>query len=246
MKIVISPAKTMKSDDLDFEITTPVFLDEAIKLVDTLKNLDYERLKSIWNCSDKIAILNYNRIQKMNLRNKVAPAIMSYEGIQYKYIAPNVFDYNEYEYLQNNLIILSGLYGVLRPFDGVVPYRLEMKSKLKYKDKINLYDFWGDKLAKELFNKTDCIVNLASEEYSACIKKYLPENIKFVTCKFAEKIGETLKVKATVAKMARGKMVRFMAEKNVSKISELKEFNDLGFVYEEKYSSDDLLVFIKK
>lgn len=246
MKIIISPAKTMVSEHFGFEMTKPVFLEEATKLVDTLKNLDYERLKSIWNCSDKIANLNYSRIQKMNLADKVTPAIMSYEGIQYKYIATNVFNNKEYEYLQSHLIILSGLYGLLKPFDGVVPYRLEMKSKLKYKDKKTLYDFWGDKIAKELFNETDCIVNLASEEYSLSIKNYLPENINFVSCKFAEKIGEKIQVKATIAKMARGKMVRFMAENNISEISKLKEFNDLGFAYDGAYSSDNLLVFIKK
>lgn len=246
MKIIISPAKTMNSDDAFIKTTKPVFLKEAMSLVNTLKTLDYKELKNIWNCSDKIAKLNYERIKNMDLTSNVTPAIMSYEGIQYKYIATNVFNNVEYDYLQKHLIILSGLYGLLRPFDGVVPYRLEMKSKLKYKDKTNLYDFWGEKLAKELFNETDCIVNLASQEYSICIKKYLSDDINLVSCKFAEKIDDKLKVKATLAKMARGKMVRFMAENKVRKISELKEFSELGFSFQEEYSKDNSLVFVKK
>ena len=134
-----------------------------------------EELKNLWKCNDQIAALNIQRLQNMDLHNRLTPAVLAYEGIQYQYIAPGVFTEQAFSYIQEHLRILSGFYGVLRPFDGVTPYRLEMQAKLKLDEAKNLYGFWGDSIAKHILKETDCIVNLASKEYSECVSRYLPE-----------------------------------------------------------------------
>ena len=146
--------------------------------------------------------------------------------------------------MQEHLRILSGFYGLLRPFDGVRAYRLEMQAKLKIKGQRDLYGYWGAEIAQKLFEETDCIVNLASKEYSVCVSKYLPERVRFVSCVFGEeKEGKVLE-KGTMCKMARGEMVRYMAEGNICDIEQIKGFERLNYRYSEKYSDKDNFVFI--
>ena len=138
MRIIISPAKKMNinTDDLAYR-DLPEFLRQTEQLLERLRGMSYDELKKLWKCSDKIAEQNYERLQNMDLRRIITPAVLAYEGIQYQYMAPAVFSGEEYEYIQEHLRILSGFYGVLKPFDGVVPYRLEMQAKLsipKWKD----------------------------------------------------------------------------------------------------------------
>ncbi|NLM04177.1 MAG: peroxide stress protein YaaA [Clostridiales bacterium] len=247
MRIIISPAKKMKVDNDYFgHSSMPIFIDETEKLLDYLKKLNYDELKSIWRCSDNIAKLNFNRIQNMDLYNNLSSAIFSYEGIQYKYMVPNIFTYDELDYIDEHLRILSGFYGILRPFDGVVPHRLEMQSKLinwRYK---TLYDFWKDKIAKQLFLESKYIVNLASKEYSDCISKYLGKDIQLINCVFGEITNDKIIQKGTLVKMARGEMVRFMAKNNIKNLEDIKKFNELGYVFNKKLSYDYNYVFIKK
>lgn len=182
----------------------------------------------------------------MDLYRNLTPAILAFEGIQYQYMAPGVFQTDEYAYLEKHLRILSGFYGMLRPFDGVVPYRLEMQAKLKG-DKLNsLYEFWNSKLADKLFSESGCILNLASKEYSKCISDYLNENIRFVTCVFGEMIGKKVIEKGTLVKMARGEMVRFMAENKIEDVEDIKSFNRLNYVFEDHLSDKNTYVFLKK
>ena len=174
MNIIISPAKKMNvnNDDLVNEYK-PVFMDKTNILYDKLKSLSYDELKKLLACNDDIAELNYDRYKYMNLDKNLSPAILTYEGIQYKYMSPDSFSEEEFNYIKSHLKILSGFYGVLNPFDGVVPYRLEMQAKLKVENSKNLYEFWGDSLYKELRKESNVILNLASKEYSKCIEKYL-------------------------------------------------------------------------
>lgn len=247
MRVIISPAKKMKIDtySLDYH-QLPEFIKDTEVLMKYLKELNYEDLKSIWNCSDKIAALNYERIQKMDLYRNLTPSILAFEGIQYQYMASNVFQISEYEYLEKHLRILSGFYGMLCPFDGIVPYRMEMQAKLKG-DKFNsLYEFWDSKLADKLFSESHCIVNLASKEYSKCISDYLNEKIRFVTCVFGEMIGGKVVEKGTLVKMARGEMVRFMAESKVEDVDDIKNFDRLNYVYADHLSEKNKYVFLKK
>ncbi|MBS4537378.1 peroxide stress protein YaaA [Clostridium sp. D2Q-11] len=246
MRIIISPAKKMKIDidSLDYN-QLPQFIDDTEVLLSYFKRLSYEKLKSIWKCSDKIATLNYERIHKMDLYSNLTPALLSFEGLQYKYMGPGVFTTKEFEYIEMHLRILSGFYGILRPFDGVVPYRLEMQAKLGDDDINSLYKFWNKKLADQLISESQCIINLASKEYSKCISKYVDKKIQFITCVFGELIGKKIVEKGTLAKMARGEMVRFMAEKQIENVEVIKSFNRLDYNFVEHLSDENTYIFLK-
>ena len=246
MKIIISPAKKMNIDtDSLAPETSPVFLDETKILLEWLRTLSYEELKKLWNCNDRIASQNGERVRHMDLEKGLTPAILSYEGIQYQYMAPAVFEEKAMVYIQEHLRILSGFYGVLKPLDGVTPYRLEMQAKVKAEDKRDLYAFWGDKLYREVRGDDHVIVNLASKEYSRCVEAYLQPEDRYVTCVFGELAGGRVKQKGTLAKMARGEMVRFMAEKNIQDPEGMREFDRLGYRFSEACSREDEYVFLK-
>lgn len=247
MRIIISPAKKMNRDTESFEYRDlPKFIDKTQELLKILKGLSYDELKALWKCNDSIAELNFERLKNMKLYENLTPAIIAYEGIQYQYMAPGVFTSQQLEYVQNNLRIISGFYGVLKPFDGVTPYRLEMQAKLKSDGFSNLYKFWKDLIFKELTFSNDTIINLASKEYSKCVTDYLTEDISFVTCCFAEFSNGKLAEKGTFCKMARGEMVRFMAENNIENPSDIKKFDRLGYKFSDDHSNENTYVFIKK
>lgn len=238
MKIIISPAKKMNIDTDTFNYRNlPVFLDRTKEIMSHMKSLSYADAKKLWGCNDSIAELNFNRLKEMNLEQNLTPAIMSYEGIQYQYMAPLVLSDCALEYLEKHLRILSGFYGVLKPFDGVTPYRLEMQTK-------GLYQYWGDSLYHEVCDNDHVILNLASKEYSKCIEKYLSPEDRFITCIFGEEINGKIVQKGTLAKMARGEMVRFMAENQIEDLEKLKKFNRLSFTYRPDLSTENEYVFI--
>lgn len=246
MKIIISPAKKMNENrDMLGHYQMPCFMQETEQLLAYLRTLSYPDLKSIWKCSDNIAEQNYHRVQTMDLYKNLAPAILSYNGLQYSTMSPEVLENRHLEYLEEHLCILSGFYGMLRPFDGVVPYRLEMQAILKNWHTNSLYHFWKDNIAKKLLSKSDCIVNLASKEYSKCVSPYLKKDTVFVTCVFGEIKNEKVIEKGTYAKMARGEMVRFMAENEIEHVEEMKQFNCLNYAYEKALSNEEKYVFIR-
>ena len=245
MRMIISPAKKMRVDtDSLLYRDLPAFLPRTEELVRTLQSMSDAQLKKLWKCNDQIAGLNISRLQNMDLHNRLTPAVLAYEGIQYQYMAPGVFTEQAFDYIQEHLRILSGLYGILRPFDGVTPYRLEMQAKLRVGERQDLYAYWGDSLAKKLFSETDCIVNLASREYSVCVSKYLPANVRFITCVFGEEKDGKVIEKGTMSKMARGEMVRFMAEKQITDPEKLKSFDRLNYRFDPARSNDNIFVFI--
>ena len=247
MKIIISPAKKMKVNTDTLEVRAlPVYLHEAEYLRQYLSELSYEELKSLWKCNDQIAQINYERVQTMNLRMQLTPALLSYEGIQYQYMAPAVLEDGQWEYVQEHVCILSGLYGVVRPLDGVTPYRLEMQTKVSLPNVKNLYEYWGDKIYREVSADTEVIVNLASKEYSKCVEKYLTPEVRYITCVFGEYKGDKVIEKGTYAKMARGEMVRFLAERKAERPEEMKLFCRLGYRYSETESTKDRYVFLKE
>lgn len=247
MRIIISPAKKMNTDDDILQyIGLPVFLENTGKIMEWMKSLSLEESRKLWKCNEKLAKENYERFQNMSLTERLTPAIISYEGIQYQYMAPAVFEKNMLSYVQQHLRILSGFYGVLKPMDGVTPYRLEMQAKTEIEGIKGLYNFWGNRLYREVIDDSRVIINLASKEYSKCIEDYIQPEDRFITCVFGELSDGKVVQKGTYAKMARGEMVRFMAEKNVKKLEEIKEFNALGYQYNEKLSTDTEFVFIKQ
>ena len=247
MRIIISPSKKMKvdTDSMPYQ-DLPEFLPKTKELCGILQSMSNEELQKLWKCNDQIAQLNIQRLQNMDFHNCLTPAVLAYEGIQYRYMAPGVFSEQAFRYIQEHLRILSGFYGILKPFDGVTPYRLEMQAKLRAVEYKDLYAYWGNSLAKTLFAETDCIINLASKEYSICVSKYLPENVRFITCVFGEKKNGKVIEKGTMCKMARGEMVRFMAENQIENPEQIKLFDRLDYRFEPALSSDEMFVFLMK
>ena len=245
MRIIISPAKKMRvdTDSLSWR-DLPVYLDKTRELLDILRAMEPEELKKLWKCNDSIAELNVQRLTQMDLHSRLTPALLAYEGIQYRYMAPGVFTDREFEYVQEHLRILSGFYGILKPFDGVTPYRLEMQAKLRAGDSKDLYEYWGDSLAMTLFSETECIVNLASKEYSQCVFRYLPPSVRTITCVFGEEKNGKVVEKATACKMARGEMVRYLAENAVTDPEKIRSFDRLGYRFDASRSDDKMFIFI--
>ena len=161
-------------------------------------------------------------------------------------MAPSVFEKQQLAYIQEHLRILSAFYGCLKPMDGVTPYRLEMQAKAQIETDKNLYEFWGEDLYQSVRDESGVIINLASKEYSKCLETYLGPDDWFLTIRFCEKSNGKLVTKGTYAKMARGEMVRFMAEQNVKTAEELKGFDRLGYVFREDLSGKTEYVFERK
>ena len=230
MRIIISPAKNMVVDTDSFAVDgLPQFLERAERLRAVLQGMPPSELQALWKCNDSIAKLNVERLAHMDLRRNPTPAILSYKGIQYRCMAPGVMEASHLDYLREHLRILSGFYGLLRPFDGVTPYRLEMQAKLPADGCRDLYQFWGDRLARQLALETDVVLNLASREYSRAVEVYLPQNVRFVTCVFGELKDGKIIEKGTKCKMARGQMVRWLAENQIKKPDDLRAFDQLGY-----------------
>ena len=246
MRIIISPAKKMRVDTDSFPIRAlPDFLADAQHLLAVLRTMTPKELQALWKCNDSIAALNVERLAAMDLRRCLTPAVLSYEGIQYQYMAPGVFETEQYDFIQEHLCIVSGFYGLLRPFDGVTPYRLEMQAKLAVDGHKDLYAFWGDKLARRLAEETDFVLDLASKEYSRAVEPHLPETVRLVRCTFGERQGSKIVEKGTMCKMARGQIVRWLAENNVTKAADIRAFHDLGYHYDPAESGENHCVFVK-
>ena len=158
-------------------------------------------------------------------------------------MAPVVFEDKQFDYVQEHLRILSAFYGVLKPMDGVVPYRLEMQAKASINGHKNLYDLWGSRIYESVRDQDRVIINLASKEYSKCVEKYLKEDDTYITVTFCEVSEGRLVTKGTYAKMARGEMVRYMAEKQIKNPTDIKNFNWLGYLYRDDLSTELEYVF---
>ncbi len=246
LRIIISPAKKMNADpDSLAWRDLPAFLPQTEQLLARLRAMSAAELKKLWKCNDQIAALNLERLQTMELDTRLTPAVLAYEGIQYRYMAPNVFTEAEFSYVQEHLRVLSGFYGVLRPFDGVTPYRLEMQAKLAMGEHKDLYAFWGDRLAQHLCAETDCIIDLASKEYSQCISRHLPTHVRMISCVFGEALNGKIVEKGTMCKMARVEMVRYMATHQVNDPAALCDFTGLQFRFSSEHSDEKTLVFLR-
>lgn len=246
MRIIISPAKKMKADEewLPYN-QLPVFLEKADILREWISSLSYEEQKSLWACNDSIAKSNSERFKEMDLRHGLSPAIISYDGIQYSYMAPRVFEKRELEYVEKHLRILSGFYGVLRPMDGIAPYRLEMQARAAVNNYKSLYEFWGEDIYREVMDDSRTLINLASGEYSRCIERYLRPGDRYISIAFAELVNGRPVQKGVYAKMARGEMLRFLAERGVEEPEEIKSFNLSFYSFDESFSTDTKYVFIR-
>ena len=242
MRIIFSPTKTMQRSGKPVK-DLPVFLKESEMLLKRLRAMTAPELKKLWKCSDEIVQENIQRLEEMNLHEGLSPAVFAFEGIAFKYLGAGSLSDESLLYLQKNMRILSGFYGVLKPFDGVRAYRLDMEHRLTLPGYKNLYDFWGDKIASELRDGSGITVSLASGEYSKAVEKYLQPGERFINCSLVENVKGELKQKATFSKMARGAMLRFMAERQIEDPQELKKFHELSFIFRPELSSETEFIF---
>lgn len=246
MRIIISPAKKMNVDtDSLAPESLPVFLADTERLKAALQKLTAGELQTLWRCSDAIARENIDRLEEMDLRRRLTPAVLAYEGIQYQYMAPGVFTEDQIAYIREHLRILSGFYGILGPFDGVVPYRLEMQARLAVDGCRDLYAFWGGKLADKLAGETDCVIDLASKEYSRAVKPWIPPSVRWITCIFGQLREGKVVEKGTMCKMARGRMVRWMAENRIDRPEAVRAFAELDYRFAEERSGENTYIFLK-
>ena len=246
MKIIISPAKQMQVDTEACACTVPQFLPQTKEILAQLQSMSMPDLQKLWGCNGALAEQNFARIRRMDLEHNLTPAVLAYVGLQYTHMGPRVLEAAAWDYVCENLRILSGFYGLLRASDGVTPYRLEMQAKLALAGKKNLYQYWGASLYEALTKEDKVILNLASKEYSKVIEPFADDNVRIVSCIFGcvDKKGG-YKVKATEAKMARGSMVRWCAEHNAQSPEDVQAFSTYGYDFKPELSSEHEYVFIK-
>lgn len=255
MFVVLSPAK-----NLDFSPTEKILLDSEIsfpketkKLISILKKKKAQELSDLMHISPALGQLNYERFHDFEfpfVAEKTKQAVFAFNGEVYNGLNIESFTAEELLYTNQKLRILSGLYGILRPSDCIMPYRLEMGTRLLISDKIkNLYSYWDEKLAiflhnemKEQAEKT--LVNLASTEYFKSLQnKKLQANV--ITCHFKEKKGNDYKIVMMYAKKARGLMASFILKNKLTKPEELRLFQEDGYLYHEGLSTESDLVFTR-
>ena len=243
MKILISPAKS-----LDFENkvetsfnTVPLFNDKAIQVNNSIKYLSAPDLSRLMTISPKLSDLNWLRNQDFQKNNsKEKQAIFAFNGDVYDGIDANTISTSNHEKLQSTLRILSGLYGILKPFDKIKPYRLEMGTKISIDGSKNLYDFWKknvtDSISKEI-KEEEIIINLASNEYFSVIDSSLIDN-KIITPQFKDFKNGKLKIISFYAKKARGLMTRFLIDNDIQSSSDIENFNSSGYTFSQAETAD--------
>ena len=246
MKIIISPAKKLSKEKINVSKSSKIsFLNESQYLVDELQKYSVDDIKKLMSLSDSLARLNYERFQNWDLKsNQVSSAIYMFQGDVYKGLDATQFSDDDLDFAQDNLRIISGLYGLLRPLDLIFPYRLEMGTKLKTKSHNNLYEFWGDKLINFLLSDMqdqEVIVNLASHEYSKAIKLG-SLNQKVVTPVFKDYKNGKLKVISFFAKKARGQMANFIITNRITDSSDLKLFSNDGYKFSDMNNGEILFI----
>lgn len=254
MLTIISPAKTLdyQSPLITSDYSKPQFMPETQQLVEVCKKLSANELAKLMSISPKLAEVNYQRFQDWHANftpDNARQAILAFKGDVYEGLHVEDFTDKDLSFAQSHLRILSGLYGVLRPFDLIQPYRLEMGIRLKNGHNSNLYQFWGDKLTdylnKELAQSaTPTLINLASNEYFKAIKaKQLKASI--IQPIFLDKSNDEFKVISFYAKKARGLMSRFIIKNNINQSNDIKSFNLEGYQFDSKRSTELEWFFIR-
>ena len=242
MKIIISPAKKLANDNFINTGTSNQFLKETNYLIKELKTYSANDIKILMKLSYKLAQLNWQRFQDWNSEG-IGQALFMFKGDVYKGLKPETLNESELDFSQENLRILSGLYGLLKPKDLIYPYRLEMGTKLKTKSGNNLYKFWENRLHNALLLELENgeeIINLASEEYSKALQISKFKN-PVITPVFKDFKNGKLKVISFFAKKARGEMVNFIIKNKINKSENLKSFSNLGYQFSEETEKGELL-----
>ncbi|WP_428086569.1 peroxide stress protein YaaA [Candidatus Thioglobus sp.] len=249
MLAIISPSKTQNfsSPDIhDYSLTRQ--LDESKLLVDILKTKSQNELAKLMSISEKLAKLNYDRFQQFSLPfnfDNAKQALLAFKGDVYNGIDAPSLSKQDLTFAQDNLRMLSGLYGVIRPLDLIAPYRLEMGTKLANPKGKNLYQFWGDKISQVLNeDEPKVIINLASNEYFKAVdQKALKARI--INIAFKELKNDQYKIIGIYAKRARGLMARFIIKNRINNPEDLKAFSLEGYRFKEQLSEQDAWVFTR-
>lgn len=255
MLIVLSPAK-----NLDFESPLPTrkkskaaLLNHSDELINQLKALSPNEISELMGISDKLGLLNYERFQQWQMPfppECARPAIFAFKGDVYLGLDAYQFDLDDISFAQAHLRILSGLYGVLKPLDHILPYRLEMGTKLPNARGKDLYQFWDTRITKELNMSlknaaTPVVVNLASNEYFQAVnRRELAANI--VTPVFKDWKNGQFKIISFFAKKARGRMSAYIIKNRISDVEQLKDFDWDGYRFDAAQSKEAEWVFTRK
>lgn len=254
MKILLSPAKSFKicsqssfSKNIKDNFDNPYFVKDAKTLMGILKKKNRQDLKSLMKISDKVAELNLQRNQKWDLtqKNNSDPCLFTFNGDVYKSLAVESLSESEILFLQKHLLILSGLYGLLKPMDLIAPYRLEMGTSLINDEGKNLYFFWKKKLQSYCEKlEGEEILNLASNEYFKVLG--FQNKLKVYNVVFKDYVRGVYKTVGILAKKARGKMLNYIAKNNLQKIEDIKFFKEDNYQFDNKNSDNCNLVFLRK
>jgi uncharacterized protein len=241
MKILISPAKKLdfSREKTFLENSTSVFSEKSKIIMKELSSYSALHLSKLMKISSNLGILNKERNDNWRFpfpKNESKQALLSFKGEVYQNMKIDTFNKSDSEFANDRLRILSGLYGMLKPSDLILPYRLEMGTKLKIGDNSNLYDFWKESVTDHLLNeikKDKFLVNLASDEYFKVInKKQIP--IPIVTPIFKDVKNGKAKVVSFYAKRARGEMCNYIIKNKISSIDEIKRFDNLNYIFTEE------------
>ena len=252
MKLLISPAKSLNfKDNLPTDkVSTPAFLAESKQIDAVLKDVSPSDLSKLMEISSQLADLNWQRNQNRAQNAKdleQRQAVFMFDGDVYTGLDVYQLPVSQYEKLQSEVRILSGLYGILKPFDLISAYRLEMGTKLAIHDAKDLYAFWKDKVTAFLNQEMaadEVVVNLASKEYSSVVN-FKKLNRRVVTPEFKDYKDGKLKMISFFAKKARGSMVRFVLDQQIEHIDDLKKFNYEGYAFDAQLSKGDTWVFTR-
>ena len=252
MLLILSSAKTLVFDDaltVSEKKTVPIFKEESDLLINSLKVFSSKELEKLLAVSESLANLNYQRFQSFYSSQK-RHSILAYRGDVFKQLKLDEFENNDYLFAQSHLRIMSGLYGILRPLDEISPYRLEMSTRLKTENADNLYQLWSDKITKQLNNElekhqTQVLLNLASDEYFRVIKSE-QFNYPILKVGFKEMRNRKLKTIGIIAKKHRGLMTNWIIQNRIDNPSQLKDYSELGYHYDESLSNEREIIFIKR
>ena len=252
MKILISPAKK-----LDFESETPTkeksklfFQEKAISLQSKLKAQSPKELSKLMGLSDSLAELNWkrNQVWTADSNGQSRQAIFAYSGDVYRGLDTYALSLEEIRYLQNHLFILSGLYGLLKPLDPIMPHRLEMGTKFGLNQAKNLYQYWSQSVTHQINESMDeggeILLNLASNEYFKVVDKKMLKS-RVITCHFKELKDGKLKSIMLWVKRARGMMAQYLAKEKASTIEMIKGFSLGNYGFDETLSDENNFFFVR-
>ncbi len=246
MQIILSPAKNMRrAVREDITLRKPLFQQQTEQLAAALRGYSHFELETLMKINPKLALGAYLNFQDFDWNHVGLPSLLAYDGLVFKNIEPEHFTTAQYQYADEHVWVLSAFYGMLRPCDGIMPYRLEMICPLKIDGK-NLYQFWGDGVYRQLFAAGEPVLNLASAEYSKLVTPYLKEQDRLITIDFRTMRQGKLRTVTTSAKMARGQMTAWIVRNGIDRPQEVQQFTWDGYTYAPQLSDERTYVFIQQ